>query len=323
MALKVGFLSSAHLHAGGFLSALRHTGQAEIVGIWDDQPARGQEFAQQNELKFFADASQLVEQADGLVICSENLHHLRDIKLAVEAKKHFICEKPIAASKEHLKEISSLVEDYGKVAMTAFPCPYSSNFKLAMERISSGNIGKVLAISSTNQGQCPFGWFVDPALSGGSAMIDHTVHVADLLWRITKSHPVSVYAQTGNNTYGQDFDDTAIVTVEFENGVIATIDGSWSKLPSYKTWGNVRLTILGEKGVVECDLFAQGLEILQESQIKHISTGSNLDRLLMQEFVDAIEENRAPLTSIHDGLWASRIAIAGYASVDEGKAQTA
>jgi len=40
-----------------------------------------------------------------------------------------------------------------------------------------GQIGKVLAIRGTNRGRCPFDWFVQLPLSGGGAVIDHTVHV--------------------------------------------------------------------------------------------------------------------------------------------------
>ena len=41
--------------------------------------------------------------------------------------------------------------------------------------------GEVIAIKATNRGMCPWGWFVDIGLSGGGAVMDHTVHVLDLM----------------------------------------------------------------------------------------------------------------------------------------------
>ena len=41
-------------------------------------------------------------------------------------------------------------------------------------------------------------------------MIDHTVHVADLLRVLLGEDPVRVQAQTGSNMYGKDWEDTAM-----------------------------------------------------------------------------------------------------------------
>ena len=200
---------------------------------------------------------------------------------------------------------------------TAFPCPFSPNFLHAVSRIENGDIGKLLAINATNQGKCPGGWFVDESLSGGGAMIDHVVHVADLLRRLIGTTVSRVQAQIGNNMYHRDTDDTAMVTVEFDGGLFATIDSSWSKPEASPTWGNVRLTIVGEKGVIEVDLFSQGVTLVSD-RISHVGSGTNLDSLMVRDFLDAIEHRRAPKSTLRDGLWASEIALLAYASVRAG-----
>ena len=145
-------------------------------------------------------------------------------------------------------------------------------------------------------------------------MIDHVVHVADLLRRLLKEEPTSVTAQIGNNMYGQDWEDTAHLTIDFPSGVFATLDSSWSRHKNYKTWGDVALRVTGEKGVIEADLFGQGLSVTTD-HAWHLGTGSDLDGLMIDEFVSAIREGRQALVTAEDGLRASAVAILGYESV--------
>lgn len=289
-----------------------------MAGIWDDDAARGKAFAEKHGLAFFEDAAALVSQSDAIVICSENMKHADHIELAAGPGKHILCEKPIAPTKEHAERIQKAVEAAGVTFMTAFPCPFSPTFKKMKASIGSGEIGKVLALSTTNRGTCPYGWFVEKDKSGGGAMIDHVVHVADLLRRLLGEDPESVFAQVGNNMNGQPWEDVAHLTIGFPSGIFATIDSSWSRPTGYKVWGDVTLKAVGEVGLIEADLFGQGLDLFSPSH-SFVGSGSNLDDLMAAEFVRAVTTNTAPLCTLEDGLKASRVAQAGYESVASGK----
>ena len=302
------------MHASSYASNLGTRADAEIVGLWDDNKTRAEKFAGLWGLKVVDDLDTLIQDSDAVVICSENMKHAELIERAARAGKPIICEKPLAANSEHATRIRSVLAETGVMLMTAFPCPFSPTFQRLSQRIDAGEIGKVLAISATNRGRCPFGWFTDPALSGGGAMIDHVVHVADLLRRLLKEEPTSVTAQIGNNMYGQDWEDTAHLTIDFPSGVFATLDSSWSRHKNYKTWGDVALRVTGEKGVIEADLFGQGLSVTTD-HAWHLGTGSDLDGLMIDEFVSAIREGRQALVTAEDGLRASAVAILGYESV--------
>src|SRR5690606_10282940 len=84
MAIRAGVLSSAHLHAGSFVSCLKNT-DAEVAGLWDDNPERGRAFADRLGLPFFEDRDALLGQIDAAVICSENMKHADHIEAAVNA----------------------------------------------------------------------------------------------------------------------------------------------------------------------------------------------------------------------------------------------
>lgn len=318
MSLRIGVLSTAHVHAPSFVSSFGSHPMVKSLQIWDDQVQRGQAFAKDRKLTFESDLAKVLTNSDAVVICSENVKHVDLIEAAVAHKLHVLCEKPIAANKNDLDKLACLTHDENLVLMTAFPCPFSPTFQNLKLRVEKGEIGRVLSVCSTNQGTCPFGWFVDPALSGGGAMIDHVVHVMDLLRRLLGENPNSVQAQIGNKMYSQNWDDVAMVTVGFPSGVFATIDSSWSKPKGYKTWGNVTMNVVGDMGVMEADLFVQGMDIMSETGIQRYSTGSNLDGLMVGEFMDAIADKRRPSISLDDGVWASKVAIGGYESVANG-----
>ncbi|MFW5697165.1 MAG: Gfo/Idh/MocA family protein [Fimbriimonadaceae bacterium] len=321
MRLATGLLSAAHVHAPSYAHCLKNDDRADFVGVWDDDVARGRRFAEEHEVRFFEDASEFIAELDAVAIASENRKHAAHVEVAASAGVNVLCEKPIAAERDHAERILQAVEDSGIVFMTAFPCPFAPAFNAALQRIQRGEIGEILAVATTNHGSCPFGWFIEKDKSGGGAMIDHTVHAADLLFRLLQEKAVQVEAQTGNNIYQKDFDDTAMLTVEYESGRFATIDASWSRPTTYKTWGDVTMQIVGEKGVLELDLFGSGLHHTPEKQGNYrlIGTGSNLDRLMVGEFLDAILEGRAPLATAEHGWQATEIALAGYQSAESGQ----
>ena len=138
----------------------------------------------------------------------------------------------------------------GRHLLIAFPCRYLAAIRRAKEIIEAGSIGRVLAISGTNHGGLPGGWFLDPEAAGGGAVMDHTVHLADLYRWMLRTEVESVYAEVGSVFSKGIIDDSGILTLDLSNGVFATIDPSWSRGNSYPTWGNVTLKFTGTKATV-------------------------------------------------------------------------
>lgn len=322
MPVRIGFLGVAHMHAYGYGDALFHLRPRvdKHVGVWDEDPIRAGKFGNARRSVTYKDAEALLADVDAVIITSENTKHAEYAEMAAKAGKHILCEKPLATNEEDGKRMIERAERAGVMLMTAFPCRYSPAFQKLLLRRDAGDIGDIVAVCATNRGRCPFDWFVEKDKSGGGAMIDHTVHVADLLRVLLKSEPKRVMAQTGNNMYGKDWEDTAMLTIEFENGVFASLDSSWSRPKSYKTWGDVTMNVVGEKGVIELDMFGQNIDLHQDSSMKHTVAwyGSDLDRALVSDFISCIEEDRPPSITGFDGLQAARVALAGYRSVAEG-----
>ncbi|HWP31835.1 MAG TPA: Gfo/Idh/MocA family oxidoreductase [Fimbriimonadales bacterium] len=320
MKTSIGFLSIAHLHAYSYIHVLKQTEDAEVAGIWDHDFERGEKLADQYQVPFYRDREELVKKSDGVVVTSENIYHLELVEVAARYGKPVLCEKPIAVNEEHGKKILSLAHETGIPLMTAFPCRYSPAYQQMKRYVLQGKLGRVLAVCATNRGMCPGGWFTKPELSGGGAMMDHVVHVADLLRDLLESEPISVFAQIGNNLYRQEWEDTAILHVRFANDVFATLDSSWSRPQNYKIWGDVMMNVVGEEGVIEVDLFNQGFEMYRTDPNRYslVSFGSSLDRNLIGDFLKVVRREKDPPITGFDGLQAARVAFAAYESVRRG-----
>jgi myo-inositol 2-dehydrogenase / D-chiro-inositol 1-dehydrogenase len=320
--VKIGMMSFAHGHAYGYAGALKQIPNAEIVGIADEDKERGLAASKTYETTCFGSYAELLKQdIDAVIVCSENVNHKDLTVMAAEAKKHVMCEKPLAASIKDGRAMIAACKKNGVELQTAFPCRYSPAIIQARDGIRAGGIGNVFAIKATNQGSCPGGWFTDLSLSGGGAVIDHTVHVADLILWTLDAEVTEVYAEISNLMMHKNFDDTGVLTLKLDNGVFATLDSSWSRPPSYPYWGNVKLAITGTEGQYNVDQFNQIINVYNDRKMRHYweHWGDNFDLGLCRGFVDAIANGTpVPITG-EDGLAAASVALAAYESAKTGK----
>jgi predicted dehydrogenase len=323
MKVKVGIMSFAHLHADSYAHCLLTNPRAELVGIADHDPQRAEQKAQQYGVRTFDSyESLLASDVQAVIICSENVRHAPLAQMAAAAGKHILCEKPLMTRREDGQAMLAAARGASVQLFTAFPCRFSPAFQQMCMRVQAGEIGELLALRGTNRGVNPGGWFNDPELAGGGAMMDHTVHVADLMRLLTGQEIVEVYAETNNLMYHGNFDDTAMLTLTFEKGIFATLDSSWSRPRTFPTWGDVTLAVYGTRGVIEMDMFAQYLRHYDDRvvRIRQVFWGDNIDALMIDEFLRAVSGEPAPtLATGEDGYKAAAVAIAGYESVQRSE----
>lgn len=318
--LKIGILSTAHMHAGAYVAGLRTSTEAKIVGLWDDDTERKDQRAAGFAIPAYETLDGLLEASDAVVICSENVKHRALTEAAAAAGKHVISEKPLAPDADDAKAMVDACAKAGVRLYTAFPCRFSPSFWQLKSAVENGDLGEVLAARCTNQGMCPGGWFIDTKLSGGGAVMDHTVHVTDLLRALLNDEAKEVYCEASNGFAHSDYDDAGISTITFESGVYASLDASWSRPKSFPTWGNVTMSVVGTKGVIEMDMFAQESVLYSDKtgRVSYQNWGSNIDTGLVTAFVKACQGDEAShnlLASGVDGLRAVEVVEAAYKSV--------
>ncbi|MER3402736.1 MAG: gfo/Idh/MocA family oxidoreductase [Armatimonadota bacterium] len=323
MKVKVGIMSFAHLHADSYAHCLKTNPLAAFVGVADHDRQRAQAKAEQYGVRAFDSYEALLaSEVQAVIICSENAKHAPLAQMAAAAGKHILCEKPLMTRREDGKAMLAAAQGAGVHLFTAFPCRFSPAFQKMKQLVDEGAIGDLLAFKGTNRGSNPGGWFNDPELAGGGAMIDHTVHVADLLRVLTAQEIVEVYAETNNHMFHGNYEDTALLTLTLQNNMFATLDASWSRPKTFPTWGDVTLTAVGTKGLIEMDMFAQYLVHYDDrsGRIRQLFWGDDIDALMIDEFLRVVAgAPRAVLAEGVDGYKAAAVALAGYESVRRGE----
>ena len=325
--MRIGIMSFAHLHAEAYIQNLRALPDVEMIGIADENLARGQHFAKQFDAQIFPSYEALLaEKPDGVIVCSENSKHRPLVEMAATAGIHILSEKPLATNLTDAQAMIDACRRANVILMTAFPMRFSVPLLKVKSALDAGTLGNIYGFNTTNQGQMPIAhrkWFVDKTLAGGGAMMDHIVHLADILRWFLQSEAVEVYAQSNRILHADkvDVETGALVMLTFADGTSASIDSSWSKPLNYPTWGGLTMEIISERGLTVLDGFSQNLNIYQAQKNSHRWEywGSDANQAMIAEFITAIRESRTPAITGEDGLKALEIVLAAYQSAETGQ----
>lgn len=317
--MKIGIISFAHMHAMSYASAINGLDGATLGGIADDNEERGRKYAESFNTTYYKNYQDLLAaDIDAVIITSENSLHHEHTVAAAKAGKHVLCEKPLGTNLEEMEDMVRVCEDNKVFLATAFPVRFNTPVQQAKKIVEQGVLGDILAIKGTNRGTNPGGWFIEKEKSGGGAVLDHTVHVVDIMRWFTGAEVREVYAEIGSVYTGKPIDDCGIVSMEFTNGMIATLDCSWSRNDAYPTWGDVTMEIVGTKGTLKVDAFSQKVDFYSNSEgVKWIGWGDDMDAGLIEDFVNSVKEGKPPLATGHAGLKAVEVALAAYESFDK------
>lgn len=317
---KIGIISFAHMHAYDYANAIKEISNAELVSIYDDNVTRGNEAALQYEADYYKDLDLFLQSdIDAVIVTSENSLHKEHVIKSAQAKKDILCEKPIATN---LKDATLMVEvckEEDVKLQIAYPVRFCDAIKEGKERVEE--LGDLLFIKTTNRGRNPGGWFIDKPMSGGGAVLDHTVHMVDVVRWYTGLEITEVSAQIDTMFSKEDIDDAGIIDFKLENGLLMTHDCSWSKNKKYPTWGDVTIEMYGTKGSLEIDAFKDHFVSYDDAgmPIAEYFSGNDMNLELVQDFVDAVEEKHDVKITGYDGIKSLEASLGAYTSAKENK----
>lgn len=320
--MKIGIISFAHMHASSYANYIIKHPDAELTCIWDEDKARGKEMSEKFNCDYFSDLDDFLgTDIDAVVVCSENANHKEHVVKAANAKKHILCEKPIATEVEDAKAMIAACEEAGVIFEIAYPVRFAPGFKQAKEIIQQGAIGEVVAITGMNHGKMPGGWFIEKELSGGGAATDHIVHIMDIIRWVMEEEVTSVYAEMDTRFYDIDVEDCGLVSIELESGTIVSIDHSWSRPQTFPTWGDAIIKFVGTKGNLEVDAFKQFALYYNDeaNSITQLPYAEDMDDGLVNDFIACVKEGRSPSITGTDGLRTLEVVKAAYQSQEKGE----
>jgi predicted dehydrogenase len=167
---------------------------------------------------------------DAVVIGTPNALHHTQALAAFEHGKHVLVDKPMALTVAQAEEIADAARAARRTLLVGHMWRYREEVIAARDRIANGSIGRPVRTRGygIHAGWGPSGWFTDPLLAGGGALIDMGIHAIDTArFVLGDPDPVRVRASIGTAHGTYAVDDDGVVLIDWSNGVRSVVECGW------------------------------------------------------------------------------------------------
>lgn len=274
--LKIGFIGCGGIAMDKHLPGMAtQRARVELYAFCDIIPERAEEARQKYGCpgaKVFTDYRELLAcpEIDAVHVLTPNVKHCEISCAAMEAGKHVICEKPMAATYADALKMYETHLRTGKLLTIGYQYRHMDDNRAMKAYVNTGALGDIYYAEATawrRRGIPTWGVFTNKAEQGGGPLIDMATHALDLtLWMMNNYEVASVtgasFAKIGPvasvdemaNDFGPwnpakyELEDSAFGFVRMKNGALINIRCSWAmNLTPHE--GMVRLC--GTKGGID------------------------------------------------------------------------
>jgi myo-inositol 2-dehydrogenase/D-chiro-inositol 1-dehydrogenase len=314
---RIGRLHAEHL-------ASRVPG-ARLLAIADvNETAAGECAARHGVPRAVSDYRELLRRDDlqAIVICSPTNTHAQIIEEAAAAGKHVFCEKPIDLNLRRVDQALAAVAGTGVKLQIGFNRRFDANFRRVRQAVQRGQIGDPQRLHIISRDPVPPP--IEYVKVSGGMFLDMTIHDFDMARFILDREPTEVYAAAGvlvDPAIGAAGDiDTAVITLAFAHGVIATIDNCRQAVYGY----DQRVEVLGSKGAIRTDNNYPNAAVVSDGRTvwRDLPLNVFMERYSesflteMRDFVACVLQDKPVPVTGHDARAAVVMALAARRSFD-------
>ena len=312
-----GFMGGVHLNAYAGIP------EAEVVGVADariEAAVAGAEIAGARPYASYEDlvAAEDVEVVD---VCLPTAFHKDLAVRAAGEGRHVILEKPIARTMEDAQQIIEAFSGDGPRLFVGHVVRFFPEYVGIKEKIDAGDLGTVGVVRTSRRSPFLLGWndwYADWRVSGG-VLLDLVIHDFDYL-RWTLGEAERVYAR---GMLGREYNrlDYVLVTLRFENGAIAHVEGHWG----YPGPFNYSIEVAGSDGLLTVDSTEPApLQLIGgvPGVISDLSAGKSPYEKELEHFIHCIATGEEAIVGGQDAYEALRIGLAATESVLTGEPVT-
>jgi UDP-N-acetylglucosamine 3-dehydrogenase len=314
-----GFIGAIHL------SAYANMPEVEVVGVADALPEIAATGAAVVGARAYSSYEDLVsaEEVEIVDICLPTVYR-RDLALkAAREGKHVIVEKPLARTLQDAEAIIEAFDGNAERLFVGHVVRFFPEYAKIKAMIEAGDLGTV-GVARTSR-RSPFltgwnDWYADWRMSGG-VLLDLVIHDFDFL-RWTLGEVERVYAK---GVLGREYNrlDYALVTLRFESGAIAHVEGQWG----YPGPFNYSIEVAGSRALVTVDSTEPApVQLLGgatgSGESPDVVTGRSPFQTELEHFIRCIATGEEPDVDARDAYEALRIGLAATESVVTGRPVT-
>jgi predicted dehydrogenase len=298
---------------------------SELVALGATTEKRVKPLAEQYGVKYYLDYDKLLEdpKIQAVALAVPTPMHFDLAMKAIKKGKHVLCEMPLAATIDRVKELHRAAEKAKVILMPVLQFRFAPIYTQTKEMIESGMIGKPIAFhfrefipASSIAEQWPAGsWAWNIEKSGGYPDFTLSVWSIDMFRWLFKSEIENVQWMTNYpkfEKYGGILGYNTMGVIKLSNGAVGSLHYSASVTPSAST---SRLEVYGDNTDVihaiwfnKILLYGSGQQP-QEWDLDVKGTRVWGHRQLDEHFIDCVLHNKKPQVTTEDAIKAEEVAL--------------
>ena len=242
--LRWGILSTADIGRKKVVPAMQRAARTRIVAVASREPDKAREYAAELSIEKVHDSYEALladPDIDAVYIPLPNHLHPEWATAAARAKKHVLCEKPLAMTAAQAALMVAVAEQEGVILAEAFMYRLHPSWQKVRELIGAGRIGRLSAVQSW------FGYYNDDPANirniveaGGGALYDVGCYCVNLSRMLFDGEP--------HRVVGSVVRDPELGVDVLTSGMLDFDQGTATFMCSTRTESDQRVHIYGTTG---------------------------------------------------------------------------
>ncbi len=234
---------------------IKRNNEAELVAVCDIRPKEETKF--EDDIPYFSNIDDLLNSDidfDVLNVATPNGFHAEHSIKGLDKQKHIVCEKPMALTKADSEKMIFKSLQNSKNIFVVKQNRYSPPSKWLKEVVDKKLIGETYMVQLNcywNRDKRYYtgeNWHGDAKLDGGTLFTQFSHFIDIMYWLFGDIKNIQAKFADFNHKDLTDFEDSGVVSFNFVNGGMGTINYSTSV---WDTNLESSITIIGSKGTIK------------------------------------------------------------------------
>jgi UDP-N-acetyl-2-amino-2-deoxyglucuronate dehydrogenase len=318
MAFSVGVIGLGMAVAPHARSLVDLQERARVAYAYSPSAARRAKFAESFDFPLVDRLEPMLEDrgVDAVLILTPPNTHLELVERCAGAGKHILLEKPLEITLARAERLVSLCND------VILGIVLQHRFRPAAERLHQllPRLGRLVSASASIPNWRPQSYYDEPGRGtrvrdGGGVLLTQAIHTLDLLtWYAGEAAEVKAFTAT-TPVHRMETEDLACAALRFASGALGVVHATTTAYPGYPE----RIELIGTQGgaVLEGMTLRAHFKDGGAEEVKGGAAGGtgadpmafkhDAHRGVIADFLDAIEQGRAPRSSGASALQVHRL----------------
>ena len=221
------------------LPAFAHSQKARLVAVVSGDPEKASRLAGEFQAKHHYSYAEYAaclknQEVEAVYIATPPGEHEKYTVPAARAKKHVLCEKPLAATVDECRRMVRACRDHHVQFMTAYRKYFEPGSVALKKVISSGQLGRVDVIHTAFTEFRPAGdsspaWLFQRKLSGGGPLMDLGVYCVNTCRWLVEEDPVeaTAFRWSRDRKRFKEVEEGIAFRLNFRSGLVLQGTTSW------------------------------------------------------------------------------------------------